>query len=269
MKQLSRPSGNLSYELFKKIIDEVHSNLIYLTLYFQGEPFLNKQFFDFFAYAKARNIYVSTSTNAHFLYDDNCRKIIESGLDRIIISMDGMTQDTYSSYRKNGNIDDVIKGIVNLVSLRKKLGSRKPFIILQFLVLKTNEHEINEIKKFVKDYGIDSLQLKSAQFYNYINGNPLMPSDEKYSRYSRQNDGTYRIKSPLQNHCFRMWTSAVITWDGTVVPCCFDKNADYRLGSLNDATFSSIWRSKEYVQFRNKIITCRKSINICTNCISC
>ena len=266
-KQLTRPSGNLSLGLFKKTIDQLHKNLIYLTLYFQGEPFLNKQFFEFTKYAASKNIYTCTSTNAHFLDDENCRQLIESGLDKLIISMDGTTQETYSTYRIGGNINTVKEGINNLISWKKKLKSTKPYTIIQFLVLKSNQHQIDEIKSFARLSGINELQLKSAQFYDPEERNGLIPDIPEYSRYAKQTDNTFKIKSSLPDHCLRMWSSAVITWDGNVVPCCFDKDAKYCFGNINENTFASIWKSSEYKLFRKNILTDRKSIDICRNCV--
>ena len=266
LRILTRPQGNMTFPLFKKTIDEIHKDLIYLILYFQGEPLINKSFFDFVKYAGSKRIYTATSTNAHFLNDNNCRQIIESGLDRIIISMDGITQEAYGSYRIGGKVDSVKNGIANLIAWKNKLKSSKPYTILQFLVLKTNEHEINDIKMFAKQSGIDELQLKSAQFYDYKNGNPLIPTTSKYSRYRKMPDGTYKFKNKLEDHCLRMWTSCVITWDGRVLPCCFDKDAKYSFGNINDQNFSSIWSNPQYYSFRNNILNDRKSIDICSNC---
>jgi radical SAM protein with 4Fe4S-binding SPASM domain len=257
----------MSFELFEKIIEELRGNLIYIMLYFQGEPLINKSFFYFVKYAVSKKIYTTTSTNAHFLDDSNCKQIIESGLDRIIISMDGMTQEAYVSYRVGGNITAVKSGISNLIYWRNKLNSSKPYTILQFLVLKSNEHQISEVRKFAKQQGIDELQLKSAQFFNYKNGNPLLTSIAKYSRYVKTPDGTYKLKNKLPNHCFRMWSSCVITWDGKVLPCCFDKDAKYSFGNINEQNFSSIWLNPGHQAFRNKILTDRKSVDICSNCI--
>lgn len=158
------------------------------------------------------------------------------------------------------------KSIENIVRLKKQLKSKKPFISLQFLVFKTNEHQIDEMKNFAKHSMVDELQLKTAQIYDYKNGNSLIPSNNKYSRYAIRDDGTYTIKNKLHNHCFRMWSSCVITWDGIVVPCCFDKDAKYIFGNINKQSFTSIWDSEKYNDFRNKILKQRKSINICLNC---
>ncbi len=265
-KELTRPKGELSFELYKKIINELGRELIYLMLYFQGEPYINKQFFNFVKYAKARKIYTSTSTNAHFLDDENSRLTVESGLDSIIISMDGTTQEAYESYRIGGDLNKVKAGINNLIKWKRELKLLKPYIILQFLVLKTNEHQIEEIKEFAKQAGVDELQLKTAQFNSYINNSPILPTNTKYSRYIKQADGTFRIKNKLKNHCFRIWSSCVITWDGNVIPCCFDKDAQYTFGNIKTQSFQSIWKNKNYKDFRTKVLKQRESIDICRNC---
>jgi radical SAM protein with 4Fe4S-binding SPASM domain len=108
--------------------------------------------------------------------------------------------------------------------------------------------------------------LKTAQVYDYEQGNELIPSQEKYSRYARQVDGSYRIKNYLLNHCWKLWHSCVITWDGIVVPCCFDKDAEHRLGDLKKASFREIWQSNTYQNFREQLFQGRDQIDICTNC---
>ena len=85
----------LDAKLFRNTIDELKNKLIYLTLYFQGEPFLHPDIFELFQYASQRKVYTATSTNGHYLDKTNAQKIIDSGLDRLIISIDGTTQETY------------------------------------------------------------------------------------------------------------------------------------------------------------------------------
>jgi radical SAM protein with 4Fe4S-binding SPASM domain len=108
--------------------------------------------------------------------------------------------------------------------------------------------------------------LKTAQIYDYANGSGLIPSNEKYSRYKRNPDGTYAIKNKLLNHCWKMWHSCVITWDGKVVPCCFDKDAHFVLGDLTRNSFSEIWYGEAYVNFRASLLKSRSEIEICKNC---
>jgi len=106
-------------DLFKKTVDEVHEHAFFLTLYFQGEPYLNPLFLDMVNYASQRNMYVGTSTNAHYLSEENARKTVESGLDKLIISIDGTTQETYQQYRVGGQLNKVLEGTRNIVPGRK------------------------------------------------------------------------------------------------------------------------------------------------------
>ncbi|MEO1255539.1 MAG: radical SAM protein, partial [Bacteroidota bacterium] len=224
LRSFTRPTGKLDVGVFQKIIDEVKHHLIYLTFYFQGEPYLNPQFLDMVNVAFKKRIYTTTSTNAHFLNDQNARKTVESGLDRLIISIDGASQETYESYRKEGDLTKVLEGTENILKWRKKLKSRSPKVVWQFLVVKPNEREIPTIKKLAKEYGVDKVAFKTAQIYDYKDGNDLIPTIDRYSRYKENTDGTFSIKNELENKCWKMWQSCVITWDGQVIPCCFDKD---------------------------------------------
>jgi radical SAM protein with 4Fe4S-binding SPASM domain len=266
LRSFTRPTGNLKKDFFSKIIAELGPSLTYLIFYFQGEPYINPDFLDMVNQAHRQKIYTITSTNGHFLNDENAKKTIESGLDRLIISVDGTTQDVYEQYRKEGNLENVLQGAENVVKWKQKLKSKKPYIIFQFLVVKPNEHQIPDIYKLAEEIGVDEVKLKTAQIYEYANGNPLIPTIEKYSRYKKNKDGKYSHKSILTNHCWKLWHACVITWDGQVVPCCFDKDASHKLGNLKKESFNDIWRGQKYIAFRKKLIKGRQEINICTNC---
>jgi radical SAM protein with 4Fe4S-binding SPASM domain len=240
--------------------------VFYLTFYFQGEPYINPDFLEMVKYAHSKGIYTSTSTNAHFLNEENARKTVESGLDRLIISIDGTTQETYEAYRKAGKLSNVIQGTKNILKWKKELKSKKPEVIFQFLVVKPNEHQIPELYQLAKELGVDKVKLKTAQIYDFENGNPLIPSIGHYSRYAQQPDGTYKIKNLLKNECWKLWHSCVITWDGIVVPCCFDKDAEHKMGDLKEGSFKEIWSGSAYSAFRKQLLKGRDQIDICTNC---
>lgn len=266
LRSFHRPTGMLQGDLFRKVIDEQEKTLAYLILYFQGEPFLNPEFLDFVRYASSKQIYTATSTNAHYLNNENAKATVQSGLDRLIISIDGLTQETYEQYRIGGNLEKVIEGTKNVVSWKKKLASKTPHIIFQFLAVRPNEHEVPELYKLADELGVDQVAVKTAQLYDYENGNDLMPTNEHLSRYKKQSNGTYALKSKLMNHCWKMWHSSVLTWDGRVVPCCFDKDADHPMGTVQDNSFDSVWSSTEYRQFRSALLKGRSEIDICKNC---
>lgn len=266
LRAFTRPTGNLKEDFFTHAMDQLSKDLMYLIFYFQGEPYINPNFLDMVRHASDKGIYTITSTNGHFLNDDNARKTIESGLDRMIISVDGTTQEVYEQYRKAGKLESVLQGARNIVKWKKKMKSKTPHLIFQFLVVKPNEHQIDEVYKLAEEIGIDEVKLKTAQVYDYKNGNELIPTIEKYARYIKQPDGSYDVKHVLTNHCWKLWHSCVITWDGVVVPCCFDKDATHELGDLKKVNFDQIWHGPAYRKFRSDILKGRDQIAICTNC---
>jgi len=266
LRIFSRETGNLKEDFFRATIDDLYKDLIYLIFYFQGEPYINPKFLEMVKYASDKGIYTITSTNGHFLNDENARKTIESGLDRMIISVDGTTQEVYENYRKEGKLETVLQGARNVVKWKKELKSSTPLIIFQFLVVKPNEHQIPEIYKLAKEIGVDEVKLKTAQVYDYEQGNDLIPTIDKYSRYKQKEDGTYMVKNELLNHCWKLWHACVITWDGLVVPCCFDKDATHRLGDIKQLKFREVWKGESYQAFRTSLLKGRDQIDICTNC---
>jgi radical SAM protein with 4Fe4S-binding SPASM domain len=267
LRQFTRPTGMLQKDFFTATIDDLHKDLLYLIFYFQGEPYLNPEFLNMVQYAHSKGIYTATSTNAHYLTDEKARLTVESGLDRLIISVDGTTQDVYEQYRIGGNLNKVLEGAAHIIKWKKELNSKTPFVFFQFLVVKPNEHQIEEIKEIGKKIGVDQVRFKTAQIYDYENDpNQLIPQNNKYSRYKKDKKGKTQIKSSLQNHCWKLWHSNVITWDGLVVPCCFDKDAVHKLGDLKTQSFKEIWHNEQYKQFRKTLSNSRKNIDICSNC---
>lgn len=267
LRAFTRPTGMLQKDFFRDTIDQLSADLLYLIFYFQGEPYLNPGFLDMVKYASEKGIYTATSTNAHYLNDANARRTVESGLDRLIISIDGTTQDVYQQYRVGGKLEKVLEGARNIMKWKKELKSKTPFVFFQFLVVKPNEHQIEDVKRLAAEIGVDDVRFKTAQVYDYEQDpNHLIPTIDKYSRYRKNDRGEFIFKNNLQNHCWRLWHATVISWDGLVVPCCFDKDAQHQLGDLKGKPFKEVWQSDAYIQFRRQILQSRKNIDICANC---
>lgn len=260
-----RTKGFIDIELYKKIIDEVKGSVLYHMIYFQGEPFLHTKLFEFIKYADQNKIYTCTSTNGHFLSAKNCKKIIDSGLKKLIISVDGVKQESYSKYRIGGDLEKVKQGIQTLVKYKQKFRSRYPIISLQFLVFRHNEHEIGAFKKLARVLGADQIAIKSAQVESREQNANLIPTIDKYARYAFQNNSP-KIKNKLRNKCFRIWNTLVITWDGNVIPCCFDKPLEFAMGNLKEGTALQLWKSSFFNQFRKSILISRKNHSMCRNC---
>ena len=122
------------------------------------------------------------------------------------------------------------------------------------------------MKEFVRHLGVDKLSLKTAQVYNFDAERAIIPTLKGKSRYRQLPDGSWVIAKKIRNRCHRIWSSVVVTWDGKVVPCCYDKNADHQTGNLVNEPLSALWKNQLYHAFRKKVLANRSEIDICRNC---
>ena len=262
---LTRPLGLLNFNDFKNWIDQIKDTGFYVQLYFQGEPYINKHLPEMIKYAKTNNVYISISTNGHFVNEKNVDLVLENAPDKLIYSVDGLDEESYQKYRVGGTFKQADEGLRLLINRKKELKKSKPYVEFQFIVMKQNEHQLDEVRKYCDEVGVDKLVFKTMQISSYENAIKFLPTNPKYRRYLVK-DEKFSIKNKMKNHCFALWRTSVITWDGKVVPCCFDKDAEYTLGILNGKSFSDIWTSKQYQNFRQSVLDNRKQNNICTNC---
>ena len=261
--QMTRERGFMDLGLYEKVIHELRPYLYYINLYFQGEPMMHPGFFSF--PALTNGIKTVVSTNGHFLAEGNPEKLIKSRLNKLIVSLDGMNQEVYSQYRQKGEFTRVIEGIRNVATARDKLHSSLKLEI-QFLVNRYNENQIAEARRFAKEVNA-RLKLKSMQVISDNDTGKWMPPRGKFRRYEEIN-GRNVIRNSMPDRCPRLWFNPVITWDGLVIPCCFDKDAEFVMGDLKKDSFRTIWNNDRYKKFRKQVLTRRGSIGICRNCTS-
>ena len=266
MGLIRRDISFLSLPLYKQILKDSSDHIWYLLLYNQGEPFLHKEVIEFIELAKQKGIYVATSTNGHFLENiESNRRLVESGLDSIIFSLDGTDEKTYKKYRNNGDFSKVIHGIESLSNYKRTIKSKTPKILIQFLVMKHNEHQLVKIKRLIRKLGADRLLLKTFQIEDRSKALLFLPHIKKFSRYKNKTT-KLNLKNSVNKECTRLWYSTVILSDGRVVPCCFDKNGKYSFGNIKDKSLKEIWNSDGYKKFRSQVSRDREFFDMCQNC---
>jgi radical SAM protein with 4Fe4S-binding SPASM domain len=266
MRIITRPKGKLSIETFSTLLNNFGAQLQYLTLYLQGEPLMNRDFCEMVKIARARNIFVFTSTNAHHITPQTAKEICLSGLNHILISLDGTTQETYETYRKGGSFDTVTEGIRNLIHARNELKTCNPFIEIQFIIFRHNQHQINDIKLLSKQLMVDRLSFKSAQIYELNEAEKFVPQQSTKVRYQKNQSGHWSLKKLPDNRCKRLWTTSSITWDGKMIPCCYDKNAQFEMGLPATQSIAELWNSQKINAFRKTVLKNQSSIEMCSNC---
>lgn len=264
--EMLRPNGKMSLDTFGNILDKMGDDIFFLLLYHQGEPYINKHFLEFVRLAKAKNIYCTTSTNAHYFDDETIRATIDSGLDSMIVSLDGVTQESYETYRVKGNLDKVVSGLRRFMEIKQQRKSRTPLIALQFLVMKHNERELPFIKKLAKELGVDRLLIKTIEVRTAEEARLWLPANERFRRY-QFDEQNLRVKNSEKKSCPRPWLSTLINWDGSMVPCCFDKNGSFIMGNINEAkNIDELWAGEKFISFRTQLSADRRSIDMCRNC---
>lgn len=266
LRSFTRPTGMLNVDHACRWIDELAPWLTYVNLYFQGEPLLHPKLDQLMAQCHRHGIYSSTSTNAHHLTEAKCQALIDAGLNRLIVSIDGLTQETYASYRVGGTLSKVMEGTRNMVEAKRQRG-RGPHLVWQFLVVGPNEHELPDLLEAASACGVDEVEIKTAQLDDPRDGHPLLTDSAAHRRYDRDPmTGQWTLRNALEDACWRMWQGAVLTWDGRVVPCCFDKDAQHVMGQLGDQSMAEIWHNAKYTAFRRTLFADRSGIPMCTNC---
>ncbi len=271
-KTLGRPPRLMSIEEFKSIVDQVYGYVGKIVLFNYGEPFLNKDIFKMIKYATRKKILVKVSTNGMVTNNKEiCKKIIESGLQRLIICIDGLDDETINISRPGAKIKNILESFEYMRNAKRELKSKLPRVEMQYIVMKHNESQKEEIKKLAKKYNVDvfsektiGLDVREKNFDKMAK--MLLPENESSSRYFRDENGKARLKGDVMNNCEIIKNSSVINSDGSVVPCCYDLFSEHVMGNVNNESLKSIWKGEKYKKFRVAVKSNRKFISMCGIC---
>lgn len=258
LKQTKRWEGDMPFENYTGIIDELAAGLMFLILWNYGEPLLNKNIGRMIGYAKERKIAVAMSTNGLLLSEEKSMELIDSRLDFLIVSFDGGTRETYETNRKNGDFEKTLENIRGLMKLKRMRRSRTPFVNLECVVMKNNEHETAVFERLARMSGVDGYSLKKVA---YVKGreSDFLPVNQRLTCdvYQKGN----------RRYCSRLSLSSVVNANGDVVPCCSDIAFQYVLGNVfRDNGFRRIWNNELYQAFRKRAFRDLAHIDICQNC---
>jgi len=266
----SRTKAILSLENFKKILDELGPYLIHIDFCNWGEPLLNKEIYKMIKYTKQYNVDTKVDSNFNYFGEKDAEEMILSGLDKLIVSIDGTTQETYSKYRVGGDFNKAMDNLKLLIKKKRQLNKANPYISWQFLVFRHNEHEIEDVKRIGNDLGVDHVGITKA----FIGDKDWIPLNEDYSHYRTEeiNNGytSEHFKKPKEAICNWPWEAIVINPNGSVSVCCSVEDEKDDFGNIFQQPFKEIWNNKNYRVARgfigkgNKIA--EKDDNICTEC---
>lgn len=233
-KQRFNKGMQMSLEEFRRIVDPLADTLLGISLSNRGEPLLNDELPALIQYAHRRNISVSFPTNLSMKLDeDKIEALVLSGLDDLIVSLDGATETTYAKYRIGGDFNRVLSNVQALVAAKRKHRLRRPRVIWKFVVFDHNRHEQDVVVHRHREFGFDG--------YEFV-------LDRQSKTYTKvRSDFTGKVVTSNKG-CFWLWHSVVVNWDGEVLPCCSPRG--FGLGNALSDSVLDIWRSPEYQKLR-------------------
>ena len=250
---VNRDKGFMHFDTYARVVDQIEDSCVWLSLYSWGEPFLNPQIDRFIAYAHEKRIATLVSSNLNKpLTPEMAERLVRSGLDVLIISMDGITQDVYQVYRVNGHLDRVLDNIRLLVQKRAELGSATPVLEWQFIVMRHNEHQVEDARRMAGELGIDQFTPKRVDFPHGEDDLDLarrwLPAAELEARMA---DPFRKPYSEEGTRCLRLWRSGVVNWDGGYAPCCYLTDAADDFGDASRQPVKEIWNNEQYQEARS------------------
>lgn len=251
------PRQNLiSYERYVSFVNPLKERLLTVFLYNWAEPFLNPDIYKIIKWTAESNVGTIVSSNLSLPID--AERLVKSELDYLIISGDGLTQEIYEKYRVGGSLELVLKNLKEIVDIKRKLKSRRPYIEWQCLVSKYNEFQLNEIRRKIRAMGADGVRFASLNFLSLSKeaaveaGRDWLPKNPAFRGFNSEN--SYRIiKKRDRKPCYWLWRSAVVNPDGSLVPCCLYDTPG--LGNVLKEPLSILWNSA-YFRAARKISTC-------------
>lgn len=264
-RSMERPAGMLDFDAYKRFIDAIAPTTATLMFYFMGEPFLNRNAYDMIRYARDKGLWVETCTNGDVV---DAKGVIYSDLNQISFQIGGMTPETHRIYRVRSDLDRIRRNIEALVDERRRAPGSNVRIEIGFIVMKHNEHEVPDFLEWAKAVGTDTASVVDPCVRSVAEGRLLLPENRKYWFYDEAafEQGVLRPKKTLDNECTWIWNSVIVNWNGDVVPCCRDPHGRHVMGNVFETPLREIWNGKPLFDFRRKIVTAQKDIDICALC---
>jgi MoaA/NifB/PqqE/SkfB family radical SAM enzyme len=242
---LGRSGGRMPFELFRKLVDQVADRLYFLNLYNWGEPLLHPEIFDMAEYAASKGLSVRISSNLNRMRSEQARLMVESGLEELLVDLDGATQQTYEKYRVGGDLMLVVENLRRIVEVKRELNSPFPLVTARTLITRHNESEIPQIRALAWSLGVD--RFWTAPVYVDVN------SPEDTREWLQESRRTATGTPPNQRlKCDQLWRNLTVSWDGGVFPCCWFHQREYDFADVSGGDdLAAVWNNERFVKSRS------------------
>ncbi len=248
----TRERGFMTTETFGRIMEDLGDTLVMAILYGWGEPFLNRDLPLMIEECTRRNIRTVTDTNGQCIQTlDEALQVVDAGLDGIIIALDGSTQDIYRSYRQSGDIEKVKRCAALIEEAKQRRGASRPYTNIRAVVTRHNEHDLDNIARLARDLSVNMVSFKNLGTMSHVEEYRRFEPDSCSMRRFDYRKDTRARKS--QFRCIVPFRNPMILWDGTVVPCEFDYNAEVAPGNIREMSFRDMWNTLPMRSIRRRM----------------
>lgn len=258
--KIHRKKELMSLDNLKKVINNIKNSVHVVLLFDTGEPLLHPDICQMINYTHKNNLYTVISTNATLLNEKMAEGLLKSGLDEILLCLDGVTKESYERFREGANFETVMKNIDYFCQRKQELKLKKPYIELQFILNKLNQNEVDDIKKIAKKLKVDRLHIKSFVLGEYAYSREeikelsekFSPDTKEYGKkviYFKKQNGLLEPKRHIVE-CSLVRNQFVVLVDGKISMCCYDLNGEYLYGDALTQKLEDIWFSAKAKEMR-------------------
>ena len=274
LNELGRLQGMMSFECFRRYFDQHIPYVFEVYLHNWGESLMNKDVYKMIEYAQSHNVGTNLSSNLVLLKSDDIDQLLDSGLEYLVVSLDGVDQESYAQYRIRGNYERVVKNLRELIQRRNARGQKTPIIEWQYIIMRHNEDRVQEAEVLAKEIGVDLLRFIPVGLpYDAPNRKELaaqwFPTGMK-GRKEGDNQQQFG-QSGRPGPCFYLYRSMVINPDGGISPCCvvYREDRDFAQAQDNDGEVAGIWNNARYQSARSLFSSAKLSDRPRTVCDTC
>lgn len=253
--EMKRPVGFMEMELFQKVMDEVATFPVEIKgkeieLFHFGESLLHPRIAEMNAYAASRGLNTLLSVNARELTGPLAEKLVRGGAGKIVVSLDGYDAESFMKIRgRRIDYDQAVENIVRVSEMIKALHSPVKLLV-RMIAMNLNAHMTESFRSFWQEKGIE---VEIRRFFPW--GEKEMVELGEYDKY------------PPFMPCPFAWQYVVVQWNGDVVACCRDYNAENIMGNVQEASLVEIWNGEKYKAFREEMIRGEYRNTICQPCM--
>lgn len=242
---MRRKIHDMTWEEYCVILEKISPYAKAVCFYVMGEPFLNPDWYRIVKLTHEQGIKTIISSNG-MLLEENMEKIFASGLDHLQVAVDGNDSQTHEQYRVGSNYLKIMAALEKLSKMKDSRQCKNPEVVIQTLVTRQNENQIDEIKSIMNQLGFGFKTKKMHYGRTEIVSNknrPLfMPSNERFVRMEGKSYYSKGIPCVEMQHM-------VILSNGDVVPCCIDFDASNKIGNIFSDSVMDIWTGQRRNSF--------------------